>query len=481
MNTLMKKTILMVMMVLPLMALAQKIKLKKDVVFFDGKEVAKVNTEMNDNFLFSTVSGDKAFDVVFKGLSASNTEGFQWLELTSADGKKTEVPYEILMTSLSQTKLIIKLLSAKYGLITSNGIDLDNVAEFFAEDREVLSDKYGKSVLAARNDQAERKAIVGRFNPFVKDDGTILFGGPRGTNIVGRVAYGNNAYRVSDLDGNTIGTATGCSTCTTVKAKTYTDEDFEFDDGSNTMMKGRFSRSFAQVFVEELVGRGYTLGHEAKTYKENLKKEKIRVAKENSINLYGVPGVVIDEDGTQYEGTVYAIFEPLQLDPTQQEKDLYDMNSVDKYGKFVSIKYLNEKGKMRTKRFSAKNHIEFRVSGDHGEMVFHGMKTKGNALKKLANAANFGFDNSYFYQEVYTNGKNRVLSKPGNPDQFVLKFSDDEASFMIDERENKKVSEALADFIDNCNALSEDIKKGQFDLSNFENLKTIVDEYSACK
>nr|WP_321234110.1 hypothetical protein [uncultured Psychroserpens sp.] len=476
----MKKIILVALMVIPIITFAQKIKVKKGIVTFDGKEVAKVDTELRDNYLFSTLSGDKAFDVVFKGMSASNTEGFQWLELTSVSGKKTEIPYEVLMTSFSPTKLIIKLLSAKYGLITSDGIDMDEVDAFFAVEREILSDKYAKTVIAAKSDQAERDAKIGRYNPFVKDDGTILFGGSTGTKIVGRVTYGNNAYSVIDLDGITVGTATGCSTCTTVKAKTYTDEDFEFDHGSRTMMTGRFSRSFAQIFVEELLGRDYKLGREAKAYKARLHKEKVKVAKENSINLYGVPGYVIDEDGKKYTGTIYAIFEELQLDPAQQESEFSDMNSIDKFGKFVSVKYKNDKGRMRTKRFSAKNNITFSATDNNETLVFYGMKTKGNALKKLSNASNFGFDNSYFYKIEYTKGDHKVLSKPGEPNTFVLKFADNKTGFMIDDRKNEKVSNALAKFIKTCKPLSEDIKNQEFDLSNFENLKTIINEYSDC-
>jgi len=476
----MKKIILVALMVIPLLTFAQKIKVKKGIVTFDGKEVAKVDTELRDNYRFSTLSGEKAFDVVFKGLSASNTEGFQWLELTSADGKKTEVTYEVLMTSFSVTKLVIKLLSAKYELITSNGINMADVDAFFAVEREVLSDKYAKTVIAAKGDQAERDAKVGRYNPFVKDDGTILFGGSTGTKIMGRVAYSSNVYSVIDLDGITVGTATGCSTCTTVKAKTFTDEDFEFDHGSRTMMTGRFSRSFAQIFVEELLGRDYKLGREAKAYKAKLHKEKVKVAKENSVNLYGVPGSVTDNDGKTYTGTVYVIFEELQLDPAQQESDLYDMNSIDKYGKFVSVKYKNEKGRPRTKKFAARNNIKFTAVEDGKEMTFYGMKTKGNALKKLANAGNLGFDNSYFYEVEYSSNGHMILSKPGEPDSFVLKFSDNKVGFMIDDRKNEKVSNALSKFIKKCKSLSEDVKNQEFDLSNFENLKTIIDEYSAC-
>lgn len=475
----MKKIIFTLLITLPLLSFGQKIKVKKGIITFDKKEVAKVNDDVRNMYKFSTLKGEKAFDVEFKGMSASNLEGFQWLEMTSADGKKTEVPYEVLMTSFSVTKLIIKLLSAKYELITTDGIDLTKVDAFFAVEREKLSDKYAKAVVSAKADEAERQKTVGKYDPFVKDDGTILFGGSRGTKIAGKVYYSQNTYTVQDLDGITIGTAKGCSTCTDVDATTYTDEEFKFDYGSRTMMTGRFSRSFAQIFVEELLGRGYQLQHEAKAYKAQLHKARVKVAKENSINLYGVDGTVTDEDGKTYKGTVYAIFEKLQLDPAQQQNDYAEMNSIDKFGKFVSVKYQNEKNRPRTKKFAAKNNIKFCADDNGTEKCFMGMKTKGNALKKLSNASNFGFDNSYFYEIIYENKTHMVLSKPGEEDTYVLKFSDKKEGFMIDGRKNDKVSAKLAKYISNCKSLSEDIKNGEFDLSNLDNLKQIVDEY--CK
>ncbi|MFP4846219.1 hypothetical protein [Winogradskyella sp. PE311] len=475
----MKKIILLLLITSPLLNFGQKIKVKKGIVTFDKIEVAKVNDDIRNMYKFSTLKGEKAFDVEFKGMSASNLEGFQWLELTSAEGKKTEVPYEVLMTSFSVTKLIIKLLSEKYELISTKGIDLAKVDAFFAIDREVLSDKYAKAVVSAKADEAERQATVGKYDPFVKDDGTILFGGSRGTKIAGRVTYGQNSYSVIDLDGITVGTAKGCSTCTSVDATTYTDEEFQFDYGSRTMMTGRFSRSFAQIFVEELLGRGYQLQREAKAQKAKLHKERVKVAKENSINLYGVNGVVTDEGGKTYKGTIYAIFEKLELNPAQQQSDYAEMNSIDKFGKFVSVKYKNEKNRVRTKKFSAKNNIKFCADDEGTEKCFMGMKTKGNALMKMSNASNLGFDNSYFYEIIYENNGHMVLSKPGEESTYVLKFSDQKNGFMIDGRSNDKISAKLAKFMSNCKSLAEDIKKGEFDLSNLDNLKQIVDEY--CK
>ncbi|WP_299525816.1 hypothetical protein [Winogradskyella sp.] len=477
----MKKIILLLLIGLPLLSHGQKIKVKKGVVTFDGKAVAKLDDDVRNFYKFSTLEGKKAFDVEFKGMSASNLEGFQWLELTSAEGKKTEIPYEVLMTSFSVTKLIIKLLSAKYELITSDGIDMAKVDEFFAVEREKLSDKYATAVVSAKTDEAERQKTVGKYNAFVKDDGTILFGGSRGTKIAGRATYSakENTYYVVDLDRITVGTAKGCSTCTTVEAKTYTDEEFKFDYGSRTMMSGRFDRSLAQIFVEELLGRGYQLQNEAKAYKDKLRKERIKLAKENSINLYGVDGVVTDKDGKTYKGTVYAIFEKLQIDPSQQQSDFAEMNSIDKFGKFVSVKYKNEKNRERTKKFSAKDKVKFCAMDDGAEKCFMGMKTKGNALKKLSNASNLGFDNSYFYEIIYENKGHMVLSKPGEEDTYVLKFSDKKEGFMIDERKNDKISSKLAKYISNCKSLSEDIKNQEFDLSNLDNLKQILEEY--CK
>lgn len=475
----MKKIIIILLITLPVLSFAQKIKVKKEIITFDNVEVAKVNDDVRDFYKFSTLKGEKAFDVEFKGMSASNLEGFQWLELTSATGKKTEIPYEVLMTSFNVTRLIIKLVSEKYELITMDGIDLDKVNAFFDVEREVLSDKYAKAVVSAKTDEADRQKNVGQFDPFVKDDGTILFGGARGTKIAGKVSYSQNTYTVQDLDGITIGTATGCSTCTGVDVKTYTDDTFKFDHGSRTMMTGRFSRSFAQIFVEELLGRGYKLQNEAKAYKKQLQNERIAVAKAQSINLYGVDGTVTEEDGTSYKGTVYAIFEALEINPAQQQSGLSDMNSIDKYGKHVSIKYMNEKNRERIKKFAAKENIKFCADDNGTEKCFMGMKTKGNALKKLSNASNFGFDNSYFYEILYEKNGHMVLSKPGEDDTYVLKFSDQKEGFMIDDRNNENISEKLAKYISHCNSLAEDLNKGQFDLSNLDNLKQIVDEY--CK
>ena len=483
----MKKIIFTLLFVLPLLTFGQKIKLKKGLLTIDGKSVAMVDDDTRNFYKFKTLDGEKVFDVAFKGLSASNLEGFQWLEITSPDGKITEIPYEVLMTSFNTTKLIVKLLSSKYELLDASGLKTDNITAFFEQEREKLSDKYAKAVVASKADAAARQKAIGAYNPHVKDNGTVVFGGSQGTKIVGKVVYQMNANRSSnyvavDLDGITVATASGCSTCTETKVKTYTDEEFSYDYGSKTMMTGRFSNSQAKIFIEELVGRGYKLGREAKTKGKQLRNEKIKIAKENSTNLYGVAGNVTDKDGVVYNGTIYAVFEALVIDDSQRESGMADLDVIDNYGKTVNVKYKNEKGKTRTKKLMAKQGATFCTEIEGENTCFYGMKTKGNALKKLSNAASLGFNNSYFYKEVKKINGHQLLVKPGDEGIYVIKFKNKDAGFMIDGRNNEKISTAFAKFLkDDCKSLSEDLGNNEFDLKNVENLINIIEEYNACK
>ena len=483
----MKKIIFTLLLVLPILTFGQKIKIKKGLLTIDGKSVAMVDDDTRNFYKFKTLEGEKVFDVTFKGLSASNLEGFQWLEMTSADGKVTEIPYEVLMTSFNTTKLIVKLLSSKYELLDSSGLKTNKIADFFAQEREKLSDKYTKAVVSAKADAAARQKAIGVYSPHVKDNGTVVFGGSQGTKIVGKVVYQMNANRTSnyvakDLDGITVATASGCSTCTETKVKTYTDEEFSYDYGSRTMMTGRFSNSQAKLFIEELVGRGYKLGREAKTKGKQLRNEKIKIAKENSTNLYGVPGSVTDKDGVVYEGTIYAVFEVLVIDPSQRESGMAELDMIDNYGKTVNVKYKNAKGRTRTKKLMARQGTSFCTEIDGENVCFYGMKTKGNALKKLSNAMSLGFNNSYFYKEVKEINGHQLLIKPGNEEIYVIKFKNKDSGFMIDGRNNETISEAFAKFLkDDCKTLSEDLKNNEFDLKNVDNLINIIEEYDACK
>lgn len=479
----MKKSLL-ILLLLPILAFGQRIKIKKNKLLFDKKEVAIFESPERNHYSFSYLSGEKAFDVAYKALSVSSIQDHQYLEMVSADGIKTEIPYEILQASFNSKKIIIRLLAQKYNLIDSDGINKANVEAFFAEDREMLSEKYMKVAAAAKLEADERKKTVGRYKPYVKPNGTITFGGSHGTKVVGKVYYSasEKSYNITDLDGIRVATARETSKIgsTAAQVKTYTDETFEYDKGSKTMFTNRFSRTFAQLFVEEMVGRGYVFGRQAKKYKSDLRKEKIKIAKENSVNLYGVPGTITDKKGKVYKGTVYVVFEKLEIEPGQRVSGIHDTNSIDKYGKYISIKYKNDKGRSRIKKFSAKDGISFTAIDEGVEKTFFGMKTKGNAMKKISNAASFGFNNSYFYEKIYEDQGNMLLIKPGEEGTYVIKVKDQKTGFMIDDRKNEKISKAMAKYLSKCKQLTSDLKAGEFDVKMEENLKQIIQEYNDC-
>lgn len=474
------KNIFFALLLLPLLTFGQKIKIKKGNLLFDDKAVALFDSK-SKTYNFSYLNGEKAFDAIFHGEEEYKIEGFQWVELISNEGVKTEIPFEILKVSFSAKKIMVRLLSEKYNLIDVNGINKENVASFFAEERESLSEKYAGDIADAKANKALKKSVMSKYNPFVKDDGTIVFGGFQSTKIVGHASFSDNVYTITDLDRITVAqTKRTSNTDTSVNVITYSGDSFSYDYGSRTMLTGQFSRSFSQLLVEELLVKGYKLGRQAKANNAALHKEKVKVAKANSINLYGVSGYVIDEDGKKFEGTIYSVFEQLELNPNEEEPNVYDASSIDNYGKNVSVKYVNDKGRSRIKKFSAKDKISFCALDNGEEKCFYGLKTKGNALKKIANATNFGFNNSYFYQVAETVDTSMILTKPGENGTYVLKFWDKEDGFMVDERNNDKLSEALAAYISNCTSLYEDIKNKEFDLSEIQNLKQILEEYKAC-
>jgi len=468
-----------------MVAISQKIKIKKNKVLFDKKEVAIMESPQRDFYTFKYLSGEKAFDAAYKAISISEIQDHQYLEVTSAEGKKTEILYEILQTSFSSKKIIIRLLSQKYGLIDANGINKEKVAAFFAEERESISEKYMQAAAKAKLEADERAKSVGRYKPYVRPDGTVTFGGSQGTRVVGKVYYSasERAYVITDLDGIRVVSATESrkTGSTAAVAESYTGETFQFDEGSKTMFTNRFSRTFGQIFVEASVGRGYVFGRQAKNKQKELHKEKVKIAKENSVNLYGVPGSITDKKGKKYTGTVYVVFEQLQLNPGQEVSGLHDMNSIDNYGKYISIRYENDKGRMRIKKFSAKDGISFTATDEGVEKMFYGMKTKGNAMKKLTNASNFGFNNSYFYEKIYEENGNMLLTKPGEEGTYVIKVKNEKVGFMIDDRKNEKISKAMAKYLSKCKQVASDLKEGEFDVKNEENLKQIIQEYTNCK
>ncbi|WP_300487239.1 hypothetical protein [Flavobacterium sp.] len=480
------KKITLILLLLPFLSFSQKITTKKDRVLIDEKEVAIFKEPVRDQYQLFDLSGNKQFTVEYKGMSEGKTILNQWLLLTSADeAKKTEIPYEVLINSLSPTRIMLHLISAKYGLFDKNGFNAAKIETFFNTERESIGDKTLKTkmeVVASKKDKEEK---IARYRPFVKMDGTIMFGGTAGTNIVGKAmssnytAFGNNnTVSIYDLDNIQVATARATGNMNNeVEVTLFNDSKFSYN--AEKRFAGPDNSSFVKELVGELVYRDITLGRQAKSYNQNLLKEKIKLAKERSRNIYNVNGYAFDEKGVRYDGIITAQFEKLDINQTG---DTQVVDAIDNYGKNVSIKYKNEKGRERTITLQAKDNIKFYVKNSDGtETAFEGMKVKGDAMKKLSNAMSLGFNNAYFYRVIYTSKDNSVLVDPVEDDRFVIKLKSKSEGQMVDKRNNDKLSIQLAEYLSGCKNLASEIKKGAFDLKNSENLINIVNEYNDCK
>ncbi|WP_177735788.1 hypothetical protein [Flavobacterium inviolabile] len=479
------KKIILLLLLCPLISFSQKIKTKKDRVLIDEKEVAILKDQVRDQYELFDLNGVKQFTVEYKGMSEGQTIINQWLLVTSADGsQQTEIPYEVLINSLSPTKIVLHLLTVKYGLFDANGFNKQKIEAFFATKRESISDKSLKAKVEAVASKKDKQDKIARYKPFVKNDGTILFGGTAGTTIVGKAissgytAFGsNNTISIYDLDNVLVATANATGNANNdVNVTLFNDSKFTYQAEKRF---GPDNTIFIKDLVGELVYRDITLGHQAKTYNRNLMNEKIKLAKDRSKNIYNVKGYAIDEKGVKYSGTLTAQFEKLDINQTG---DTQVVDAIDNYGKNVSVKYLNEKGKERTITLSAKDNTTFYVINEDGtETRYQGMKVKGDAMKKLSNAMSLGFNNAYFYKTLYTSKDNTLLVDPVEEDRFVIRLKNKDVGQMIDKRNNDKLSTELAEYLSGCKKLAAEIKNGAFDLKNTENLINIVNEYNDCK
>ncbi len=477
------KKLILVLLLLPFLGQAQKIKTKKDRVLVDEKEVAIINDKVRDHYELYDLQNVKQFSFDYKALMNGTQMLNNWLLVTSADGKQsTEIPYEVLINSLSGERVMLTLLSQKYGLFDANGFNKEKIEAFFATERESISSKTLQAKASAQNDKAAKQAKIAPYNPFVKADGTVVFGGTSGTQIVGKIqrpgafsVFGESQVLVNDLDYITVATAT-VKNMDKVTVKMYDDSQFTYTPTHSITQD--YDSAFYTELVGELLFHDFYLGHQAKKYSDDLLQSKIRLAKERSANLYDLPGYVIDEKGVKTEGRITAIMQKLDVNETG---DIAVTDAIDTYGKKVSIRYKNEKGSERTKTYSAKEHVRFAVMQKGKEVAYEGMKVKGDAMKKLSNAMSLGFDNSYFYKVIFSENGTSLLVDPIEPDRFVIKLPAAATGQMIDKRNNKNLSAELADYFASCKALSDEIRKGAFDLKEQENLITIIKEYNQCK
>lgn len=470
------------------LAFGQKIQIKKDKILYDKVEIAIIAEPYRNHYDFSTLSGVKKFSVDFKGLSVNDTQFYQWLEVTSADGKtKSEIPHDVLITAFDVKRIIAHNLSVKYNLLDASGINDKALATFFETQRESLSDKYGKTVASAKMEGDEQKKkvqqIKSMYNPQIQNDKSITFTKAGKLVIVGRmvtepyiVGGGARDYvHIYDIDGNKAASLGFVSLGANYKVTTFDGKSYEYATKS---MYSEGNSTFLYEFLCDLVSRGYKLGHQIRDENAKLLEAKIALAKERSANIYNKRGYLIDADAKRYDGIISIYFQMLDLNETGQ---VLPEDAADNFGKRVSITYRNEKNQERTKTFKASSNAYFCITENNKENFYYGMAVKGEAMKKIQNIGNFAFDNAFFFQVIHKEDKIIILHDPVETEKYIIKIATESKGQMLDRRSSENLSTQLADYLKECKNLAEDIKKNEFDLKIEDNLIKIAQEYQNCK
>ncbi|HNP32744.1 MAG TPA: hypothetical protein PKN96_05580 [Flavobacterium sp.] len=488
--TLMRKklTFLLCTLLFTVLTFGQKIQIKKDKILYDKVEIATITEPYRDHYEFSTLSGEKKFSVDFKGLSVNNTQFYQWLEVTSADGKiKTEIPHDVLINAFDVKRIIAHNLSVKYNLLDASGINDSALKTFFETQRESLSDKYGKTVATAQIEaDAQKKKvqeIKARYNPQIQNDKSITFTQGGKLVIVGRlvtepyiVGGGARDYAyLYDIDGNKAVSLGFVSLGANFKLTGFDGKSYDFVTKS---MYSEGNTTFLNEFLWDAVSRGYTLGHQIRDENAKLYAAKVALAKERSVNIYNKKGYLVDGDGKRYDGIISIYFQMLDVNETGQ---VLPEDAADNFGKRVSITYRNEKNQERTKTFKASSNAYFCITENNKETFYYGMAVKGEAMKKIQNIGNFAFDNAFFFQMIHKEDKIMVLHDPVETEKYVIKITPEAKGQMLDRRSTENLSVQLADYLKACKSLSDDIKKNEFDLKIEDNLIRIAQEYQNCK
>src|SRR5690606_5733299 len=99
------------------------------------------------------------------------------------------------------------------------------------------------------------------------------------------------------------------------------------------------------------------------------------------------------------------------------------------------------------KSFDAKESNYFCIEQQNSNTCYYGLRTKGEAMKKLQNLDVLKLNNAYYYLLLEKKETIMLLQDPVERTKYVIKIHGEDKGQMIDERSNDKLSEVLADYL----------------------------------
>ena len=455
----MKKAISLLVMLCMVNVYSQKIKVKKGTLSIDKKEVCKfIETERNQ-YTIKDIEDNLVCELAFISETAETLNGTELIKYlkfnkpNSTEDYYSDYDISGLKFSFSGEKTLVRHLIKKNQFLSSTGLNVKNIEEFFAQSRPKstkIEDKKKEYIEAYKavtnfNLKFDKNAIykVGKKDTLVGSYGTKFL---KNMNYSRITVYDAKAFVVATYDPGTISLFDGQK----IKyAVSLTDANEK-----------------AQKIVERLIIAGYTLGDmQAKKALIRIKNRQKGIAAEKgtSTNIYNEAATVYDTEENSFKGE-------LKIEFNELESTKSNISSLTNYGGVAMLKTTKENGKFKYTDYKAKNGVRFCL--DDTKECYQGIKTVGMTAPK-------------FNLEVNTKGKLK-LYKSFSFNYYILKKEGTEkglvvgASKMFQKENSIKQFEEVYEYLSDCPAIKDSINPSTIDLKKVADLEKIITAYNSC-
>lgn len=165
-------------------------------------------------------------------------------------------------------------------------------------------------------------------------------------------------------------------------------------------------------------------------------------------------------------GPITAEFESIK---SEYSSGTSDMTS---YGKTVTLKFTNEKGREKTENFKSKNGTRFCIEKSGKDECYLGLKTIGNTMAAAGSLNSLSFDFSSFYKILYEESGYMVLVDPLLSSDFIIKIPEQEKGLYTNKSSNDKLKKNLSVYL-KCDSFVFE----NYDFKTLEGLIKVLEDY----
>ncbi len=456
---------------------AQKVKVKRGIIYVDKKEVAKIEKEKKIYKIFD-LKGKELFSAESTSKTiAGNTVSKLWLRLTSINGNVREIDLTDKPFTFSSQKVITRnLVVGPSAFLSASGINASLINDFFSETDTSISNKIDNQYAAIKERHDKEDNIAEELKLKIDRGGNISLG----KNIVGNIIKKENgensgftSYTIVDLDnfvvasanfnGNLMSVLKGC------KIKTYDKKEHIVNE---VYSSGRIEEDkLANRIVKMLYANGYNIEEASANYQSEKKKQykdAYNKALSSSVNIVDVEGYILDKKGRKIEGIISIPYENIKakINPNS------GMSDVSNYGGFVNVE--SSDGKMKSHK--ARNGVIVFV----GDRVFVGAHGVGDGNLGNSSGSELGLLGEYQFFEVdYQTTAGYILHHPKNPEYYYIMLKGNKKAYYLGDkgflRKKPKIKmEKLFNEAVNCSTLN----FANYDTLSKEGMIKILNDYT---